>query len=119
VLLLLPCTAQPLVSGGSSASVGDFGIRNAVGTAVGAIAAIGLVTAIVIFSRHNITGCVHDADGLKTISDESGKRTYNLSGYAGPAGRRLHLRGIRLKEKDGSRTFSVTGIVKDYGACTT
>jgi hypothetical protein len=86
--------------------------------AVGAAIGVGIYFAVK--HNHSMTGCARStADGL-TLTTESDKQTYALTGdVAGiKPGNRVRVSGKKSKEKStGTSQFLVEKVSKDFGAC--
>lgn len=91
-----------------------------VGAAVG-VAAIVVIVVVLLTHKKKITGCANASDKGMSITDESDKQTYALSGdTAGiKAGERVRLQVKKVKgsDKKSAPTWQVEKVVKDYGAC--
>jgi hypothetical protein len=108
----------PFFTGSIGPSTGEI-----VGILVG-IAAVGAGIGVGIYfavkHSHSVTGCARStADGM-TLTTESDKQTYSLTGeVAGiKAGNRVRVSGKKSKEKSsGAPHFLVEKVSKDFGAC--
>jgi hypothetical protein len=92
------------------------------GIVVASVAVGVLVVFLIIHYKHkrsSVTGCVISARNGVSITDESDKRTYALSGYTGAvkAGERMKIEGKRQNEKNGTFSFEVQKVSKVFGAC--
>lgn len=108
----------PFFTGSIGPSTGEI-----VGIAVGIVAVgvgIGLGIYFGVKHNHSVTGCVRStADGM-TLTTESDKQTYALTGdVAGiKSGNRVRVSGKKSKEKSaGTAQFLVEKVSKDLGAC--
>jgi hypothetical protein len=108
----------PLFTGSIGPSTGEI-----VGIAVGIVAvgaAIGVGIYFAVKHNHSMTGCTRSTtDGL-TLTTESDKQTYALTGdVAGiKPGNRVRVSGKKSKEKStGTNQFLVEKVSKDFGAC--
>jgi hypothetical protein len=109
---------QPLFTGSIGPSTGEI-----VGIAVGIVAVgagIGLGIYFAVKHNHSVTGCARStADGM-TLTTESDKQTYALTGEVAAikSGNRVRVSGKKSKEKSaGTSHFLVEKVLKDYGAC--
>jgi hypothetical protein len=107
-----------LFTGSIGPSTGEI-----VGAAVG-IAAVGAGIGIGIYfavkHNHSVTGCAASTAGGMTLTTESDKRTYSLTGdVAGiKPGNRVRVSGKKAKEKSSATPqFLVEKVSKDFGAC--
>jgi hypothetical protein len=109
----------PFFTGSIGPSNGEI-IGIAVGIGVG-IAAIGVGVYFAVKHNHSVTGCARStADGI-TLTTESDKQTYALTGdVAGiKPGNRVRVSGKKSKPKSaGTAQFLVEKVSKDFGACT-
>jgi len=115
LLLVIPVASHAQVP-----QIGNIGPSGA--QVAGAIAGVAGVTGLVLYlTLHQpaIIGCVHSANGTSSLTDEKDKRSYVL--VSDPphlkAGGRVKLKGKKVRNKDGSFTFRVKKVDKDYGAC--
>jgi hypothetical protein len=69
--------------------------------------------------KPTITGCVQSIGGKSSLLDEKHKRTYALTGdhLNLKLGRRMKLKGKKIKARDGDSTFLVKRVDHDYGGC--
>jgi hypothetical protein len=110
--------SPPLFTGSIGPSTGEI-----VGALVG-IAAVGAGIGIGIYfavkHNHTVTGCAVSTAGGMTLTTESDKHTYSLTGdVAGiKAGNRVRVSGKKAKDKSsGGSQFFVEKVSKDFGAC--
>jgi len=101
-------------------NIGNIGPSGA--QVAGAIVGLAGVTGLILYftlRKAAIVGCVHSADGTRSLVDERDNRTYSLAvdHLSLTAGERLKLKGKKVKEKDGRFTFRVKKVDQDYGAC--
>ena len=108
----------PLFTGSIGPSTGEI-----VGILVG-IAAVGAGIGVGIYfavkHNHSVTGCARSTSDGMTLTTESDKQTYPLTGeVAGiKAGNRVRVSGKKAKEKSsGARKFLVEKVSKDFGSC--
>jgi hypothetical protein len=95
-----------------------------VGVIVGGIAAVVIVTYVVIHEstkQRTITGCVISGENGMSVTDEKDKRLYSLSGNTADIkpGDRMTLHGKRIGTKDAGKpvVWETKTISKDFGAC--
>jgi hypothetical protein len=95
-----------------------------VGVIVGAVAAVGVVTYLVIHEsskKRTITGCVNSRENGMVVTDDNDKRLYALSGdTAGiKPGERVTLKGRKIKPKDAGTPllWETTRMAKNLGVC--
>jgi hypothetical protein len=118
--LLLAMPAFPQIGG----NLGNIGPSKGevIGIIAGAAAALTVVGFLIYRETHkhpSITGCVASgADGL-TLQNEKDKKVYALSGDSAAlrAGERFTLKGKKIKDSSGKRSFQVEKLTKDYGTC--
>jgi hypothetical protein len=90
---------------------------------VGAIAAVAVVTVMVIhYSKKSaITGCVNSGGNGMTLTDEKDKQIYALSGDTADIkpGDRIKLQGKKVKPKGPDKTlvWEAKKVIKDFGVC--
>jgi hypothetical protein len=108
----------PLFTGGIGPSNGQI-----VGVAVGIAAAGAAIGVGVYFAvKHNraMTGCARSgADGI-TLTSESDKQTYTLTGEVAAikSGNRVRVSGKKRKEKSaGTQQLLVENVSRDLGPC--
>jgi len=105
-------------TGTYTAPKGGYG--SSAGIASGAAAAAGAGLAYFALRHHgNIVGCVEpSSDGTK-LMNEKDQNTYALiaSNVSLTPGQRVALSGKKSKDDSGMPTFTVSKLVKDYGAC--
>jgi len=121
--LALGCVPGPGSPGSSSGSLPSKGDVIAAGIGVAAVVAtITTVVVVDIHNKHTVKGClVNGPNGLQIQETQENKNVYSLEGA--PANLkvgdlvRLHgNRGPKVKKGD-VRTFKVTAIKKNFGAC--
>jgi hypothetical protein len=95
--------------------IGPSGAQVA-GAAVGVGAATGIILYFVS-RKSSIRGCIQSSNGANRVNDEKDKTTYTLiSNHVDlKVGERVQLKGKKNKKK---ATFQVSGLRRDYGACT-
>ena len=96
------------------------GYSSATGIGIGAgVAAGAAVLYLVMHNRASLVGCVQSGNDRTTLINEKDKRTYSL--VAGntdlKAGERVALKGKKLKDTSGNRSFKVQKLAKDFGVC--
>ncbi len=108
----------------SGVSEGKIGYGGpVVGPIVGAIAAVAVVTVMVIhYSKKTaITGCVNSWGNGITFADEKDKQIYALSGDTADIkpGDRIKLQGkkVKLKGPDKTLAWEAKKVTKDFGVC--
>jgi hypothetical protein len=119
-------------SGGSTSSTSTYsssGKSYGSGTAIaiGAVAAGGVVAAILIYRHHHATkseaaslvGCTEQANGVTTLMDDSTKTSYSLTSLSNDVkpGERVELAGRMKQDASGKNVFQVQKLVKDDGPC--
>jgi hypothetical protein len=89
--------------------------------AVAGIAAVVVIVAVVLTHKKKITGCANANDKGMSVTDETDKQTYALSGNTTDikAGERVRLQVKKMKstQKGGAPTWQVEKLIKDYGSC--
>jgi hypothetical protein len=125
IAIALLCAFLALSSCPAEAQTGGIGITNgqAAGIIAGFVAVVAGVSIIVYFAVRTpptITGCaVSGANGLN-LTNESNHQTFILLGETASIhpGDRVKIKGKRQKKDTaGNRSFLVSEIKKDYGAC--
>jgi hypothetical protein len=106
-------------TGTYTAPKGGYG--SSTGIIVGAAAAAGVgVTYLALRHHGNIVGCVEpsSSDGIKLMNEKE-QNTYALlaTNVSLAPGQRVALSGRKTKDDSGKPTFTVSKLVKDYGAC--
>lgn len=86
--------------------------------AAGAAACIGIYYAV----RHdrNVTGCAGSGPNGMTLTSDSDRHTYTLTGEVAAVkrGDRVRVSGKKIKQKSaGTRQFIVEKVSRDLGAC--
>ena len=93
-----------------------------VGVVVAAVAVAVLVIVLVRVATHHkpqsITGCVHAGPNTMSLTDETDKQDYALSGRTAGVkpGDRMTLQGKR-KHTGGMLVFEIQKVAGDLGAC--
>jgi hypothetical protein len=113
VMLIAPARAEGVVTEAKQITAGIVVVSVAVGV---------LVVFLIIHYKHkksSVTGCVVAAGNAVSITDESDKRTYALSGDTGAvkAGQRMKIEGKRQIEKNGTFSLEVQKVSKVFGVC--
>jgi len=113
VMLIAPARAEGVVTEAKQITAGIVVVSVAVGV---------LVVFLIIHYTHkrsSVTGCVISGANGVSITDESDKRTYTLSGDTGAvkAGERVKIEGKRQSERNGTFSFEVQKVSKVFGAC--
>ncbi len=111
-------------AGGSTATNtgSSSGYSNTGAIAGGAAAAVGGVTALLLYRRSKsyVTGCVqrgNDPNSL-VLHSKNGKQQWLLTGDATvPVGERVRLHGKRRSNGKGEVAFQYDRIVKSFGSC--
>lgn len=110
-----------LAQSGGFPNLGHIGpsTGEVVGILVGAGAVIGVVVYLAIPKHKTIEGCVESSDSGLLLTSDKDKRSYAIATDTTPlqSGRRFILKGKRGKQKSGIRSFRLTKIVRDEGAC--
>jgi hypothetical protein len=119
LLLSAPAFAQ---YGGGSASP-SYGSGKAIGLGLGAAAAGAGVLYLTLHHRDLLTGCVQasDSDAPLSLVDDKRHETYSLLPGSTDLkrGERVELRGRKSNDGQGAKTFQVSKVVKELGACST
>lgn len=111
--------------GGMGGSTGTYtapkgGYSSSTGIIIGAAAAAGAGVGYLALRHHgNIVGCVEpSSEGIK-LMNEKDQNTYALvaTNVSLAPGQRVALSGKKTKGDSGKPTFTVSRLVKDYGAC--
>jgi hypothetical protein len=105
-------------TGTYTAPKGGYGSNTGVIVGVAAAAGVG-VTYLALRHHGNIVGCVEpSSDGIK-LMNEKDQNTYALvaTNVSLAPGQRVALSGKKTKDDSGKPTFTVSKLVKDYGAC--
>jgi len=98
------------------------GYHSSTGIAIGAGAAAGAGIGYLVLRNHNrgkVTGCLQLADNAGTLLGDNGK-TYALINPAAvllQTGKRVELRGKRVRQSSGTFVCEVRELIKDYGPC--
>jgi len=116
VVLTVPARAQ-------QGSLNNLG-RNIVIGVVAVVAAVVVITVVVVHEstkNRRISGCVNSGVNGMSVTDETDKQAYSLSGNTAgiKPGNRVALQGKKEKPKDASAplTWEVHNETKDFGAC--
>lgn len=121
--LTLGCTPGP---GSPSSSSGSLPTRgDVIAASIGVVAVAAVITTVVILDvheHHTVKGClIYGPNGLQIQETQDPNRTYTLEGISTnlKVGDLVRLHGNRgPKVRKGEiRTFKVTEIKKNYGAC--
>ena len=107
---------------GPSPPATSEGYGNTGAIAGGAAAAVGGVTALLLYRRSKsyVTGCVERGNEPNSLvlHSKNGKRQWLLTGDATvPVGERVRLHGKRRSNGKGEVTFQYDRIVKSLGSC--
>jgi hypothetical protein len=111
------CAQPPFFTGGIGPSNGQI-VGVAVGSAAGS-AAIGVGVYFAVKHNHAMTGCARSgADGM-TLTSESDKQTYALTGEVAAikSGNRVRVSGKKRKESASTQQFLVEKVSRDLGPC--
>ena len=122
-LSTLGCVPGPGQPSTSSGSIPSNGVIIAAGVAIGAVVVL-IPTVILVdqHKRHTVKGClISGPNGLQIQETQDAKNTYSLEGApvdlkVGDLVRLHGNRGPKVKN-GGVRTFKVTEIKKNFGAC--
>ena len=103
--------------GGTTYTPGSksYGHGALIGGIVGGAAGAGALFLIVHHRHGAVVGCV--APDGKTLTADSSKRTYQLTGASVTAGEHVSVAGKKSKGPSGLDELEVTAIKKDLGQC--
>lgn len=93
----------------------SYGRGAAIGAAVGGVAGAGALFLLMHHHHNAVVGCV--APDGKTITADSGKHTYQLTGSPLTAGERVSVVGKKSKGPSGLDELDVQSVKKDFGQC--
>jgi len=111
-------------AGGTSTGTGTYssgGYSSSTGIAIGAGAAAGAAILYLALRKASVVGCIApSSDGLKLMSEKD-KNTYALvtTGQNLTTGERVELKGKKVKDHSGRRSFHVQKVARNFGPCTT
>ena len=122
VALVLLSFPSALAQAPVPANLGHIGPSGAqVGAAIAGTAAVIGVVLYLALRKPSIVGCTQALDSGISVKNEKDDRVYTLTSV-GPdlkPGRKVKLRGKKVKAEDGELSFRVKKIAHDYGSCTT
>jgi hypothetical protein len=121
LIILLSLVFNTPLEAGDVGSDAKLAAQSAAGVALYAAAAVAVVLVVIHYSKkRTVTGCVSaGADGA-TVTDESDRHIYMLSGNTSgiTAGNRLKLRGKKKRLKGSDQVvWEAKNVVKDFGVC--
>jgi hypothetical protein len=96
------------------------------GKAIGVIVAVVAVAAVVTFGvyyamhrNRSLKGCAVGSAGGLELTKEGTQESYRLIGEIQgiKSGDRVHVSGKNVKDESKGKSFIVTKLAKDYGAC--
>lgn len=125
VITMTACTCAFAQYGGGTGSAASGGTYNPSGKSYGNGAAIGGAVAagagagaLLLFLHHRhaaVVGCV--APDGKSLTDDKGKHTYQLTGETIAPGERVSVKGKKSKGPSGIDELDVVSVNKDLGQC--
>jgi hypothetical protein len=120
--VVIAALSVALIAPARAESIDTVGKQITAGIVVASVAIGVLVVFLIIHYKHNrssVTGCVVSAGNGVSITDESDKRTYVLSGDTGAvkAGERMKIEGKRQNDRNGTSSFEVQKVSKVFGVC--
>jgi hypothetical protein len=123
IAVLLICILTALSSRPARAQIGiSNGQAAAITVAMGAIAVgVGVGLYFAFRTPPTITGCAIAGTNGLTLQSEGDHQTFFLTGETAPikAGDRVKVKGKKQKkDAAGNRSFLVSDLKNDYGACT-
>lgn len=111
------CTSRP-----AQANIGYASDGKAIGVII-AVVAVATVAGFGVYyfvhHGHNLTGCAAGSGSSLTLTRDSSQDTYILTGQIQGirSGDRVRVSGDKVQDRSTGKSFIVSKLSKDYGAC--